>query len=139
MNSTTKPNSTDPRNEYGLFAEQEAERWWAERLLVTGGRILVRNERYRCGEIDLIAEEGRGAPVLVFVEIRSRRYPGIPLYRPVETLSFGKRRRIERAANLFLGNYRGRSRAIRFDLLVREEVDGTVNWTHLPGAWLTGS
>ena len=91
----------------GSMAEDKAAR-----LLERHGlAIIARNYRTRLGEIDLVARDG---DVLVFVEVRMRasdRYGGA-----AETITPGKRRRIESAARHFLAGL-GREPPCRFDVV----------------------
>ena len=92
---------------------QEAERYAADLLRRRGYTILESNVRYTMGEIDLIAEDGA---TLVFVEVRARR-PG-PFGQAVETLTYQKRRRVNRAVERFLQERRiDPSRPIRIDVV----------------------
>ena len=58
--------------------------------------ILARNFRCRSGEVDVVAREG---DVTVFVEVKERR--GRSHGEGHESVTFGKRRRIVRAARLY--------------------------------------
>jgi putative endonuclease len=78
----------------GQRYERLAERYLGRR----GLRTLARNFHCRLGEIDLVMRDG---PVTVFVEVRYRSssaYGG-----SLASLTWAKRRRMERAAGLFLG------------------------------------
>lgn len=103
-------------------------------LLAAGLREVAANARYRLGELDLVMfdegrlDEGRlddgtfggGGPTLVFVEVRYRRdarYGG-----GAASVDFGKRRKLVRAAQLFLLSHREfANAACRFDVV---EADG---------------
>ncbi|MFA6002825.1 MAG: YraN family protein [Elusimicrobiota bacterium] len=91
----------------GAQAEQAAE----EYLKGRGMRILDRNFRARCGEIDLVAQDG---DTIVFVEVRSRS--DVSFGRPEETVGPVKRRRIVRTAALY-AQIRGLDAPMRFDVV----------------------
>jgi putative endonuclease len=100
---------------WGLRIERLAEAY----LLARGPpiRVVARNLRFRCGEIDLVLEEerGDGALELVFVEVRAR---GAGAWVPgAESVDGRKRRKLERAISLFLARYHGRARTARLDVL----------------------
>ena len=77
-----------------------------------GYAILARNFRCRSGEIDVVARSGAAT---VFVEVKERGGPGHGAGH--EAVTFGKRRRILRAARLYAAA-RGLSETpLRFDVI----------------------
>lgn len=85
-------------------------------LAASGLRPLAANVAFRGGELDLVMlDRDRDGDVVVFVEVRYRgdaRHGG-----GAESIDFGKRRRLERAAMLFL-HRRGLDDAhCRFDVV----------------------
>jgi putative endonuclease len=70
------------------------------------------NFRAAAGEIDLIAREG---DMLCFVEVRSLSENAS--YDPLDTITYEKRRRIERAADVFLDALPGARPTVRFDVV----------------------
>jgi putative endonuclease len=95
-----------------------------------GFTILARNFRCRSGEVDVVAREG---PVTVFVEVKHRRGPAYGA--GFESVTFGKRRRIVRAARLF-ACARGLSESpLRFDVVSIDEVGGSPRIRHDRGAF----
>ena len=104
-----RPTATTERREaerYGRAAESLA----AIYLRLKGYRIIARDLRTPVGEIDLIACRGN---VLVFVEVKARSADA------VEVLTAAQRRRIVRAAELFIARKPGLAMmSIRFDLLL---------------------
>lgn len=76
-----------------------------------GYLLLKRNFRTRFGEIDIIAKEGN---VLCFVEVRSRQ--NAESGHPLETISSHKQKRILRAADAFLRDYKA-CEEVRFDVV----------------------
>ncbi len=86
------------RRAYGRGRRAEAlAAWW---LRLKGYRILARGFRVAVGEIDLIARRGR---VLAHVEVKAR--PSLEEAR--EALTPRQRRRIQRAAEVFLQQHPG--------------------------------
>ena len=81
------------RGELGRLGEEIA----AERLATRGYRIIERNFRTREGEVDLIAWDG---PVLVFVEVKSRRGRAYGL--PEESITPTKSERLIAVAYAYL-------------------------------------
>lgn len=92
----------------GREAEARARRF----LVHEGFAIVASNFRSPAGEIDIIAREG---DVLCFVEVRSRAETG-PC-DPLETITYEKRRRIERAAEVYLEGLAGPRPNVRFDVV----------------------
>jgi putative endonuclease len=83
-----------------------------EYLLGRRMRLVARNVSCRGGEIDLVMRDRDGA--LVFVEVRARadgRFGGA-----AASIGWSKRRRIVRAAQMFLSKRRDAS-ACRFDVV----------------------
>ena len=80
-----------------------------------GYTILAHNYLVRGGELDLVAWHGG---LLVFVEVKTRNSRGFG--GPAEAVDLKKRRRMEKAAKVFLARYRDRQPRCRFDL---EEVE----------------
>jgi putative endonuclease len=77
-----------------------------------GYRILERNFRCRSGEVDVVARDGDAT---VFVEVKERR--GSSHGDGQDAVTYGKRRRIVRAARLFAAA-RGLSESpVRFDVI----------------------
>ncbi len=74
--------------------------------------IVARNYRCRAGEIDLVALDG---PVVVFVEVRSRR--GLAAGTPLESIDPRKCARVARVAEHFVAARRWHDRDARFDVI----------------------
>jgi len=62
-----------------------------------GYRIVARNYRIRCGELDIVAHRGRE---VVIVEVRSRRNDRG--YEALESIQAGKRTKVRRTTEIFL-------------------------------------
>ena len=92
----------------GADAEERA----ARHLQAQGLKLLARNWRCRCGEIDLIMRDGAA---LVFVEVRARGrgdYGGA-----AESITAAKQARLRRTAEAYLTQCRHRG-ACRFDAVL---------------------
>jgi putative endonuclease len=109
-------------------AGDAAENAAAEHLVSQGCVILARNQRFREGELDIVAQEG---DTMVFVEVRLRssdRFGG-----PALSVDLYKRRRLVRAAQHFMQRRFGGSSdgstwpACRFDVIAAD-ADGVKEW-----------
>lgn len=96
-----------------------------------GLRIVAANAGYRQGELDLVMIDDRaGGATLVFVEVRYRRSNAFG--GGAASVDAGKRRRLVKAAQAFLGAHPEHARrACRFDVV---EASGTPEQPDL--AWL---
>lgn len=100
-------------------------------LLRSGLRDVAANANYRFGELDLVMldESGSAGATLVFVEVRYRR--DARFGGGAASVDFNKRRKLVRAAQLFLVSHREFANAsCRFDVV---EADGDpdaprLNW-----------
>ena len=81
-------------------------------LATCGFAIVQRNYRCRSGEVDVIAREG---DTTVFVEVKERR--GQSHGAGHEGVTFGKRRRLIRAARLYAATHGLSERPLRFDVV----------------------
>ena len=82
-----------------------------------GLRPLAANARYKAGELDLVMlDRGRDGDIVVFVEVRYRQHPGFG--GGAASIDRGKRRRLVRAALLFLARHRALADlSCRFDVV----------------------
>lgn len=95
----------------GLRAENAA----AEYLRAQGARILLRNYRCRCGELDIVAQLGDCELAIVEVRTRSSNAYG----GAAASIDAGKRQRLVRAASLLLQQRTDLARLrARFDVIV---------------------
>lgn len=93
------------------FGEQ-GERLAARHLRRLGYKIVARRSRTRYGEFDIIAVDGT---TVVFVEVKTRRTDaGI---RPAESIGDVRRRRMTRAAVVYLKSHGLLDYAARFDII----------------------
>ncbi len=115
------------RAEVGQTGESEACR----HLEGHGYKILCRNFRRRCGEIDIVASRDG---VTVFVEVKERS--GDSHGSGYEAVTMGKRRRIVRAARLYAASRGLSETALRFDVISIERAgDGATRIRHFEGAF----
>lgn len=81
-----------------------------------GVRILERNYRNRCGEIDLI---GKDNEYTVFIEVKYRKNDGKG--NPAEAVTFTKQRTICKVADYYRMTHKmGEFSAIRYDVIAIE-------------------
>ena len=95
-------------NTQGRAGEEQAARFLTDR----GWRILEKNYTAPCGEIDLIALDGK---TLVFVEVKARAYRAFG--GPLAAVTPAKQRRIARTAALYVAGKRLKFDSIRFDVV----------------------
>ncbi|UCD30770.1 MAG: YraN family protein [Planctomycetota bacterium] len=98
----------DDRAELGRAGEKGAARF----LRGKGYRIVTRNYRCPCGEIDLIALDDK---VVVFVEVKTRR--AADHADPEQNVTPAKQQRITRSAEFFLRQTGSDDRLCRFDII----------------------
>lgn len=108
---------TPRASSFGTRGEQAAERYLVDR----GYGVLYRQHRNSGGELDLIALDG---DTVVFVEVKTRR--GVDHGLPVDAIDLNKRRRMTRAALVFLKRERWLERRSRFDVIAVVWSDETV-------------
>ena len=113
-----------------MDAGRQGEAAAARYLESLGWRILARGWRVRGGELDLVAADGS---LLVFVEVKTRGAGAWDDGRGA--VGAAKRRRLRRAAGLFLARHGLGHRPCRFDVVMvrREAVCRVVE--HLKGAF----
>jgi putative endonuclease len=108
------------RSALGAQAEERA----AQLLQQAGFRILLRNYRWRGGELDLVARRG---DLLVIGEVRLRsssRFGG-----PAVSISASKRHRIRLTAQHLLARRPGLARLnVRFDALLAAGAEQPLEW-----------
>jgi putative endonuclease len=92
--------------------------------------IVARNFRCRAGEIDLVALDG---PVLVFVEVRSRRGRGAGT--ALESIDPRKQAQVVRVAEHFLARGRWGERDARFDVVGVQFDDDPPTVEHVRNAF----
>ncbi len=99
-------------------------------LRAQGYLIIERNYRCRSGEVDIVARHGEAT---VFVEVKERH--GDSHGGGVEAVTFGKRRRVIRAARLYAASNGLFERPVRFDVLSIDWKDGRPGIRHDVGAF----
>lgn len=109
----------------GREAEERAVEW----LCQNGYRILERNVEFKSGEIDVVASH-RGT--LCFIEVKARAGDG---YGPaIEAVTHKKKRRIARAASLYLVRH-PTDAPCRFDVLAMDLVEDGWRYTLVKDAF----
>lgn len=108
---------------------QRAEQYVADALAARAWRILARNLRTPCAELDLLVEDpGR---CLVVVEVKARGVHG--MLHGEEVLCARQRRRLESALE-WLARRQPTSRELRLDLAIVFQTGGHIQgWEHLEG------
>jgi putative endonuclease len=99
---------SEKRGLLGQIGEEMA----AAFLKRAGYKILVRNYRQKCGEIDIIAEENG---TLVFVEVKTRN--NMSFGPPFAAVTEKKQRQISRVAQDYLARHKLFDRPARFDVV----------------------
>lgn len=113
--------------ELGRTGEGLARRY----LLKKGYRILAEGYRLHRGEIDLVAADGA---TLVFVEVKTRRGPGLGL--PEEAVTPAKQNQIRRVAREYLMEKGLGDVVCRFDVLaVERDAAGACEIRHYENAF----
>jgi putative endonuclease len=114
----------------GPRAGEEGETAACRHLEAQGFRILARNFRCRSGEIDVVARDG---DVTVFVEVKDRH--GRSHGEGHESVTFGKRQRVVRAARIFAAARGLSDSPARFDVVSIDREGGATRIRHDRGAF----
>lgn len=104
--------------ELGRQSEDRVAEWVQTR---TGFiRLVARNDRHKQGEIDLIYEEvtASGIQTLVFVEVKASAES---LEMALWNMGPAKLRKLRRAIQIFLQNYKGQACGVRIDLALMSQ------------------
>lgn len=104
-----------PSRSLGARGEAAAARFLKRR----GYKIVVRGDRSKWGEVDLIAVDGR---TVVFIEVKTRTSQDQG--HPVEAVDGDKQRRLTRLAVTFLKRHGLLENAARFDVVAVTWPDG---------------
>ncbi len=114
-------------HDFGRLGEELA----ARHLAAHGWTILQRNFRLGHKEVDLVARR-RG--IVAFVEVKSRS--GDAFGRPLEAITPGKRREIERVARAWVARHGRPGEVYRFDAVAVTRGDGAPpRVEHVEDAW----
>ena len=111
------------RQKIGLQAENAA----AAYLEAQGARVLLRNYRCRCGELDIVAQLGESE--LAIVEVRTRSSSAFG--GAAASVDTGKRQRLVRASSVLLQQRKDlASLRVRFDVIVVSAPfgDARIEW-----------
>ncbi|MDX1655639.1 MAG: YraN family protein [Candidatus Competibacteraceae bacterium] len=106
------------KSQQGRTGEDLAVRYLQDQ----GLKMVTRNYRCRCGEVDLIMRDG---PALVFVEVRLRRSSRYGT--PAETVTARKQTRLIRTAQFYLQTTRSQD-PCRFDVVAIGGNSGDIQW-----------
>ncbi|MGV8074649.1 MAG: YraN family protein [Syntrophobacteraceae bacterium] len=117
---------TANRHEKGKQGEDIAARFLEE----CGIRIIAQNVRSFLGEIDIIGRDGN---TVVFVEVKSRSFPGYGL--PQESVTLSKQRRLTRLAQWYIKTHGLERRPARFDVIAITWKSGEPEVTWIPNAF----
>jgi putative endonuclease len=110
----------DQRVAFGKRGEELA----CEELQRRGYIILDRRFRTRCGELDIVARDGK---VVVFVEVKARKDGNFG--NPSESITWQKRRRLSQMASSYLFEKQLGEVPCRFDVVAvveRPDADHTI-------------
>jgi putative endonuclease len=111
--------------EFGMQAEDAAARFLQNRNY----RIVARNYKTLCGEVDIIA---RDRETLVFVEVKAR--VSCAFGQPFEAVGARKQERLRRVALLYLKKI-GTELPVRFDVISISAGSGQMLIDHIEGAF----
>lgn len=101
-----------PAWENSRAAGEHGEKVAARFLERAGVKILARNYRARCGEIDLVGREGNE---LVVLEVKTRHFQA--RLRPEHAVTWSKQKKIIATANYYLRELNCRPPPVRFDIV----------------------
>ncbi len=104
-----------PRQPLGRRGERAAARYLRRR----GYKIIARGDRSKCGELDLIAVDGK---TIVFVEVKTRDCR--ESVHPADAVDAAKQRRLTRLAVGFLKRHGLLEHPSRFDVVAVTWPDG---------------
>lgn len=111
----------------GMRFEEAAAVWLAAR----GWQVIERNVRFKRKEIDLVIRRG---DVIAFVEVKGRQGAGYG--RPVEAVTWKKRREIESVARWWVERNGAETLSYRFDVIgVLADQRRVLQIEHLEDAW----
>ena len=110
----------------GVAGEELAEDYLSE----AGMRCLERRYREKCGEVDLIMEDG---DTIVFVEVKAR-FSGRSAGAGLGAVTPSKQKRLARCATMYLMKHNAINRSVRFDV-VEVNREGIL---HIPNAFQPG-
>jgi putative endonuclease len=117
------------RRAFGAEGEEAAVRLLEE----AGFRVRDRNWTCRFGELDIVAER---EDLVCFVEVRMRSHAAWG--DPAHTISFGKQRKVVKAALHYLFTHHLADRMIRFDVVTVVGRGLAARVEHLPAAFDAG-
>ena len=110
----------------GVAGEELAEDY----LTQAGMRCLERRYKEKCGEEDLIMEDG---DTIVFVEVKAR-FSSTPAGAGLGAVTASKQKRVAKCATVYLMKNKALNRSVRFDV-VEVNREGII---HIPNAFQPG-
>lgn len=121
-----KKDCSDDRKTLGARGEEIAVAYLKRQKY----RIIETNFRCRCGELDIIARDGK---TLVFVEVKTRRTASYGL--PQLAVTPFKQRQISKAALTYLSKNRLMEESARFDVVSVLLLDTSPTVDHIKNAF----
>lgn len=111
---------------------QQGEQAAAKYLKQQGLRIVAKNIRYPCGEIDIVAQDKH---TLVFIEVRLRQHNAI--VSAAQSINTAKQQKWKRAAQQYLQTHYTTPPDCRFDaILLSAEQDKIIDIEWIKGIFL---
>lgn len=109
---------------------KQGEEAAAAYLTDKGYRIVIRNYRQKCGEIDIICKDRN---CLVFVEVKTRQKSGFG--HPLEAVTVHKQHQMSRTALYYLTKNQMFDTPARFDVIGIVISEGKTEITHIIDAF----
>jgi putative endonuclease len=109
---------------------QQAEQFVCQHLQRLGKKIVVRNYRQRCGEIDIIAAD---STTVYFVEVKVRKNP---LFSLAELIPHTKQRKIIKTAHHYITQAQITNKICQFDAALVELKGNEFELTYIPNAFM---
>ena len=95
-------------NKIGYTGEKIAARYLKKR----GYKIITRNFKLKCGEIDIIAQDSE---CICFIEVKTRS--SISFAEPYESVNYAKQKKIKKLAEIWLYMYKPPNTPCRFEII----------------------
>lgn len=112
-----------------LLIGQNGEQAVAKYLEQQGFSIVAQNYRQRCGEIDIIAQQGE---LLCFVEIKTRTTEHFPISQVVTK---AKQQKIIKTAKWYILTNKVNNKILRFDVAIVTGIVDDFTIRYLPNAF----
>ena len=92
-------------------------------------KIVAKNYKTKCGEIDLIAQKGE---VLAFIEVKTRKNNYFPISN---VITIGKQRKISKTAQLYIIKNKIQDKVCRFDVATVIKTNQTFSIEYIENAF----